>query len=139
MAGRGGLLQAAREVATARSGCVSVRGSGDPLVSVDADLLVDVDAVEPADLLAAGPKVLLLLLTGPAVVEGAGATGVAGEAVDMVEAATLEGVAAAAEMLAGWLREALSEARGAEAGGGACSTFTFCTSCGFTLPCPWGC
>ena len=111
-------------------------------MSVDADLLVDVDAVEPADLLAAGPKVLLLLLTGPAVVEGAGATGVAGEAgeaVDMVEAATLEGVAAAAEMLAGWLREALSEARGAEAGGGACSTFTFCTSCGFTLPCPWGC
>ena len=114
-------------------------------MSVDADLLVDVDAVEPADLLAAGPKVLLLLLTGPAVVEGAGATGVAGEAgeageaVDMVEAATPEGVAAAAEMLAGWLREALSEARGAEAGGGACSTFTFCTSCGFTLPCPWGC
>ena len=117
-------------------------------MSVDADLLADLDTVEPADLLAAGPKVLLLLLTGPAVVEGAGATGVAGEAgeareaveaVDMVEAATPEGVAAAAEMLAGWLREALSEARGAEAGGGACSTFTFCTSCGFTLPCPWGC
>ena len=111
-------------------------------MSVDADLLVDVDAVEPADLLAAGPKVLLLLLTGPAVVEGAGEAAETGEAEgteDVVEAATPEGVAAAAEMLAGWLREALSEARGAEAGGGACSTFTFCTSCGFTLPCPWGC
>jgi hypothetical protein len=53
---------------------------------------------------------------------------------DVVEAATPEGIAAAAEMLAGWLREA----RRVEAGG-LDATFTFCPACGFTLPCPWGC
>ena len=58
--------------------------------------------------------------------------GEAVEAVDAVEAVTPEGVAAAAEMLAGWLREA----RGADEPSG---TLTFCAACGFTLPCPWGC
>lgn len=96
-----GLLQAAREVAAARSGCL------------------DADTIEPADLLAAGPKVLLL--RDQAAVEVVG------------EFVTPEGVAAVAEMLAGWLREAQAEA------GRACSTFTFCTTCGFALPCPWGC
>ena len=99
---KGGLLQAAWEIAAERGGC-------------------DGDAIEPSDLLAAGAKVRMLAEP------------------TLAEAVAPEGVAAAAEMLAGWLREALSEARGAEAGGGACSTFTFCTSCGFTLPCPWGC
>ena len=51
---------------------------------------------------------------------------------------TLEGVMAAAEMLAGWLTDARAEASDGSSGA-SCSTFSFCTTCGFTLPCPWGC
>ena len=133
-----------------------------------AELRADVDAVEPADLRAAGSTLLpskARLRSAPAVGEGAGGeaadaeaegqagqgrqTGEAGEAEQLgvateagiggeeagggVEAGTPAGVAAAAQMLAGWL----TEARAVEAGAG--GLLTFCTACGFTLPCPWGC
>lgn len=93
---KGGLLQAAWEIAAERGGC-------------------DGDAIEPSDLLAAGAKVRML------------------DEPTLAEAVAPEGVAAAAEMLAGWLRDARAET------GGAYRTLVFCTVCSFTLPCPWGC
>ena len=72
------------------------------------------DGLEPADLIAAGKRVPLF--TEPAVAEGS----------------TLEGVSAATEMLAGWLKDARAQANGP-------FTLAACSECGFTLPCPWGC
>lgn len=43
---------------------------------------------------------------------------------------TLEGIDAAAEMLADWLRKSAAQAGG---------SLSFCETCGFALPCPWGC
>jgi len=68
--------------------------------------------IEPADLIAAGAMVPLL--TEPAV----------------PETITPEGVAVAARMLAGWLRDARAQDE---------SCTSFCAACGFALPCPWGC
>lgn len=99
-----GLLAAARELAAERAG----RGSGNRMVACD--------DVEPADFVAAG---VALRLTEPAA--------------SVPEAATQEGVAACAEVLAGSLRDV----RRPHAGASTTTRLSFCATCGFALPCPW--
>ena len=113
----GGLLKAAREVAAERTGGGGSGGSGGDGGEREAATMLASDDVEPADLVAASARALLLLESADA------------------EAATPEGVAATAEVLAGWLRDARPPSSG-----GACSTrLSFCPTCRFAMPCPWGC
>ena len=133
-----------------------------------AEQLADVDAVEPADLRAAGSKVLLtkaLLLRAPAVGEGVGGEAANADAEGQAGHGRQAGEAGEAEQL-GEARKA-GGGRGETGGGveagtpagvaaaaqmlarwlteargveaGAGSALTFCKACGFTLPCPWGC
>mmetsp|Transcript_34427 Transcript_34427/g.101048 ORF Transcript_34427/g.101048 Transcript_34427/m.101048 type:complete len:149 (+) Transcript_34427:1-447(+) len=77
----------------------------------------DENDIEAADLSAAGAR-MALPMGEPA-----------------AEAVTPDGVAAAAEALAGWLRDARAQRETESAG----PRLHFCATCGFALPCPWGC
>ena len=102
----GGLLHAARGNAAERCGS-------------DSDGL---DGVDPADLIAAGARVLLPTHT------------------EAAPKLTAEGVGAAADLLAGWLRDVRmwqDTSRDTAAAPG--SSLLLCGGCGFAMPCPWGC